>query len=523
MDTNMTVLGIELESVSANLSALQINADQFFLLVMACLVFFMQCGFAFLEAGSVRSKNTTNILIKNVLDVWLGAFAYWAMGYAFAFGGGNAFIGYRHFFFEGFSRSLMSHWFFHFVFAATAATIVSGAMAERTEFAAYLIYSFLITGFVYPVVSHWAWADNGWLLVGPGNGISYQDFAGSGVVHVVGGMAALVGAVILGPRIGRFENGKPVTGLSGHTVPLVALGGFILMFGFLAFNGGSQASISQPGDGYVVAIAIVNTVISGSLAALTSLTIRRMGLSGGGQWSLLTTINGALTGMVAICAGCCCVYAWGAAIIGVLSGIIYIVVSWLVLKAGIDDPLDAVAVHMGGGVWGVLSAPILAVDTGIVFNISSPLSWEALGWNFAGLAAIMGWTAIISILLFGVMKFAGILRVEATLELKGLDIPKHGEPAYPIESYGHGWGSMGMTLLTAPVNGTETSPVSGVETVRMNGIDNQALVMDHPTLRETTPVKGSPKTCRSIGVMVNMEVENATDQLEVDETVSTFM
>ncbi|XP_070551457.1 putative ammonium transporter 1 isoform X1 [Ptychodera flava] len=467
-EPNISVLQQHLQDVSESLDSIKSNADHFFLLIMACLIFFMQCGFAFLEAGSVRSKNTTNILIKNLLDVCLGAFAYWGIGYAFAFGSGNEFIGHRHFFFESLDTTMLSHWFFHFVFAATAATIVSGAMAERTEFGAYMIYSFIITGFIYPVVSHWAWSEEGWLYVGPGNGITYQDFAGSGVVHMVGGTAALVGAAVLGPRMGRFVDGKPVD-ISGHTVPLVALGGFILMFGFFAFNGGSQASISQPGDGPVVALAIVNTTLAGSFGALVALAIRRTGLVMSGSWSLLTTINGALTGMVAICAGCCCVHPWGACAIGVIAGFTYIFWSWVILKVGIDDPLDAVAVHLGGGLWGVISVPILAIDSGIVFRISDAEAWQAFGWNLAGAGAIAAWSGILSLILFGLMHCLKILRVSRELEIKGLDIPKHGEPAYPVESYGHGWGAMGIALE---------------KHTKMNGIDNRVRLYSSLKIRD---------------------------------------
>ncbi|XP_038072393.1 putative ammonium transporter 1 [Patiria miniata] len=439
-----------LAGIQSSLNSLQVNADTFFLIVMACLIFFMQCGFAFLEAGSVRSKNTTNILIKNVLDVCIGACAYWAVGYAFAFGPGNAFLGHRYFFFESMPPSLYSHWFFHFVFAATATTIVSGAMAERTEFGAYLIYSCFITGVVYPIVSHWAWSGEGWLAAGPGiEGVAYQDFAGSGVVHMVGGMAALMGAAIVGPRLGRFDKkGNPTT-IPGHTVPFAALGGFILFFGFFAFNGGSQASISQPGDGEVVAISIVNTIISGGHAALVAMVIKKLGFNG--QWSLLITINGALTGMVAICAGCNALAPWGAAIVGIVSGAVYVFWSWLVCKLKIDDPLDAVAVHLGGGLWGVFSVPLLSFETGVVFTWSQ-VAFTSFGWNILGAVAIMFWTGILTAVLFGLMRLFGILRVSPEIEEKGLDIAKHGEPAYPLSSYGHGWSSE-ANLIEVKVDG----------------------------------------------------------------------
>eukprot|EP00057_Strongylocentrotus_purpuratus_P030534 XP_781954.1 PREDICTED: putative ammonium transporter 1 isoform X1 [Strongylocentrotus purpuratus] len=458
--------------LQAEFDYLKENTDHFFLVVMSCIIFLMQLGFAFLEAGSVRSKNTTNILLKNMLDVCIGAVAYWGVGYAFAFGkSSNPFIGYRNFFFEDMVPSDYSHFFFHFVFAATAATIVSGAMAERTEFAAYFMYSSLITGFIYPVVTHWAWSSDGWLgnsgiEIADGTYLAFKDFAGSGVVHCVGGTAALVGATILGPRIGRYDaNGKLVV-IAGHTVPMVSLGGFILFFGFFAFNGGSQGRISGEGDGEVVALAIVNTIISGAFAALTAMICRRVGFSGS-YWSLLTTINGGLTGMVAICAGCNVVYAWGAAVIGTIAGVTYILWSSAVIRMRIDDPLDAVAVHLGGGFWGVLAVPIFDMNDGILFNIKSRVPWMHFAWNLLGVVAIFVWTALLSFFMFGIFRCLKILRVDPEIEKKGLDIPKHGEPAYPLASYGNGWEDESVI---------DASPVRPPPSYKMNGNshDNKA-------------------------------------------------
>ncbi|EDO49141.1 predicted protein [Nematostella vectensis] len=379
----------------------------------------MQCGFAFLEAGSVRSKNTTNVLIKNALDVFIGAVAYWLFGYAFAFGSeSNSFIGYSNFALAYVPTDKFSRWFFRFVCAATAATIVSGAMAERTEFKTYLIYSLFLTGFIYPVVSHWGWHERGWLKKGITTiRFSFQDFAGSGIVHVVGGTCALVGAAILGPRIGRFVKGKPVT-IPGHTVPMTALGGFILFMGFLAFNGGSQGSISNPGDAEIAAVAVVNTFISGSAGALTALFIKRIIPGAGKNWSLLTTINGALTGMVAICAGCDAVYPYGAFVIGIFAGVTYILWSAIILKMKIDDPLDSCPVHMGGGAWGLIAAPLFNNKTGVLYQWNK-LSFYIWGWNILGLVVIMAWSAGCAIIMFGSCRLVGQLRVPEDIEIKG--------------------------------------------------------------------------------------------------------
>ncbi|XP_029185177.2 putative ammonium transporter 1 isoform X1 [Acropora millepora] len=427
---------------NCTLSALQANFDQAFLIFMSCLIFFMQAGFAFLEAGSVRSKNTTNILIKNVLDVFMGAIGYWLFGYAFAFGeAGNAFIGYQYFALADLPVNKYSHWVFHFVFAATAATIVSGAMAERTEFRAYLAYSCFLSGFVYPIVTHWAWDTNGWLLSGinysPGEAVTYQDVAGSGVVHALGGTVALIGAYTVGPRLGKFgDDGKPRM-LQGHTVPQAALGGFILFFGFLAFNGGSQAAIAGAGDADIVALSILNTVLGGAAGALTAMMIKRLGYAEK-YWSLLFTINGGLTGMVALCAGCNTIHPYAAFIVGIIAGMTYVSWSNVVLFFKIDDPLDAVAVHLGGGIWGVLSVPIFNKESGILYT-RSLFAFRAFGWNILGVVVIMAWSASLASLLFGFLHLTKQLRVPEEIELKGLDIPKHGEPAYPLDSYGDGW------------------------------------------------------------------------------------
>merc|ERR1719402_541668 len=346
----------------------------------------MQCGFAFLEAGSVRSKNTVNILIKNILDAFIGGVSYWAIGWGLAYGGGgNPFCGGSEFFGYQLDHDLYAKWFFQFVFAATAATIVSGAIAERCQFAAYFVYSIIITGLVYPPVSHWAWDggrdmtwnvtyDNGTTVtmsgnVGAGwlNSSHYKDFAGSGVVHLLGGTCALVGCYFMGARKGRFnKQGNPID-MPGHSVPLAALGGFILIFGFLAFNGGSQAQInSSPGDGAVVGLAIVNTILGGCSGGLTVLFINRFIIKGH-KWSFLMTLNGALAGMVALCAGCDSYEPWASLIVGCGAGACFLGAHLLMLKFQLDDPLDAVAVHGAGGLWGLLVLPFLWQREGLFF------------------------------------------------------------------------------------------------------------------------------------------------------------
>jgi len=401
---------------------------------MGIIVFLMQCGFALLEAGAVRSKNTVNILIKNMLDCLIGGLFYWAFGWGFAYGEGeNGFIGTNQFFSVGLDHADYPSWFFQFVFAATTATIVSGSIAERCSMTAYFMYSILLTGFVYPVVSHWAWDSDGWL-----NERGYTDFAGSGVVHLTGGTCALVGAFFMGPRLGRFDNdGKPID-IPGHSVPLAGLGGFILLFGFLAFNGGSQLSISSPGDAEIVGLAIVNTIIGGSCGGLSVLLIARMTCIKDQKWSYLLTLNGALTGMVSQCAGCNIYEPWAAFVIGSLAGPVFIGVRQAIIKLKIDDPLDAVGVHAGGGILGVLLAPFFKQGSGIFWDGLYVDPWETLGINIAGVLTIILWAGFWSCALFGSLKAAGMLRIDSETEFKGCDIVKHGEAAYPRDAWVEG-------------------------------------------------------------------------------------
>ena len=392
------------DDLNQNLDDLNQNLNDFFLIVISMLIFFMQAGFAFLEMGAVRSKNTTNILMKNILDSAIGSVIYWICGYAFAFGAkSNAFIGYKNFCLHDLDPNKYSHYFFHFVFAATAATIVSGAMAERTKFVAYFLYSFAITGFVYPVVSHWAWDSKGWLAAECWwEEISYKDFAGSGVVHMVGGAAGLVGTLALGPRIDQYQQGKHQR-VKGHTVPMMSLGGFILFFGFFAFNGGSQAQITAAGDGSVVAGILKNTILSGSSGGLTVVLIYFIVNR---KFTLLGCINGMLTGMVAICAGCDVIPGWGSIVTGICGGVVFVTYSEVLFKLGVDDPLDAVAVHFGGGSLGLIAVCFLAKDVGILYAWDEN-SFKLLLWNFIGGLAITAWTVALTAPLFFTLKFTG--------------------------------------------------------------------------------------------------------------------
>ncbi|XP_060063855.1 putative ammonium transporter 1 [Ylistrum balloti] len=449
--TDLLVKIAELQNVQASLvhwkEYTNANIDHFFRISLAIMIFLMQGGFAMLEAGCVRSKNATNILIKNLLDAFIAGFAYWLVGYAFALGEGNTFIGHTYFAHHDLKPESYSLWFFHYVFAATAATIVSGAVAERCDFIAYLIYSSIITGFIYPVLVHWAWTPEGWLAQGfsyDHNGetltIFYRDFSGSGIVHMLSGLAALIGAKALGPRLGRYDDvtGEP-RDIQGHSIVLSALGGFILLFGFLAFNVSAAGSLSGEGQGELMSQILVNTIMSGSAGGLVAMVIKYF--KGDSKWNLNTTLNGALCAMCAICGPVDSIPTYTAVIIGAVGGVTYIFVSWFVLyKCRVDDPLDAVAVHLGGGLVGVISVAIFHEKVGIIhhWNMESVLT---LAWQCVGILAVVTWTGGLCAVMFYSLKAMKILRVPLEFELKGIDLPKHGQSAYPAKAYGDSWGS----------------------------------------------------------------------------------
>eukprot|EP00127_Corallochytrium_limacisporum_P006296 Clim_evm7s225 gene=Clim_evmTU7s225 len=452
------------------IDALEVSIDQLFLAIMGMVVFLMQGGFAFLEAGSIRSKNATNILFKNFMDIAIGASSYWLLGYGFAYGGDNEFAGDNFFALHDLNncenRGLFSDFWFQFAFAATAATIVSGAVAERMTLQGYMMYSIVLTGFVYPIATHWQWG-GGWLATeGPNDGaIGFQDFAGSTLVHCVGGTAGLVGAIAIGPRIGRFdEAGRPLP-MPGHSTVLAALGGFILWFGFFAFNGGSELSVVG-GSAYVLNAAIVNTLLAGAGGAISALVILR---AENKAWSFLGAVNGALAGMVAICAGVNAVYPWAAYVIGIVAGITEVLWAKMILKAGIDDPVEAVAVHLGAGIWGTLAAPLFSVDTGIFYQWDSD-SFKQFGWNIVGNISVIAWVAVTMAIFFFGFKATGLLRVTEKVELEGLDMYKHGEPAYPRDAYRDSQvttGSQDFSTMKKPGDAVKASDAG--EPVFVNG------------------------------------------------------
>lgn len=377
---------------------------------------FIQCGLTLLEAGTVRSETTKRIVIRNIVLLVISGAAFWLVGYTFAYSdGGDAdkLIGFT--FFTSSHLSPLS--LIYIPYTAIASTIVYGAVAERCSVVAYLVYTVFISGFIQPVVTHWAWYNNGWLFVGEReryyklNGIGFQDWAGGGVIYVAGGIAALTGAIMVGPRKCRFHNSSgTVVPIRNHSVTVATVGGCFLLLGMLAINGGPRHLLTDIGD--VLPKYVINKVISSTGTAFTSLLLYRLFEK---SWSLLVFINGAITGMVAISAGCDVYEYYAACIVGILAAVVYRLFSITLVKVLIDDPLDAFAVYVGGGSLGLIALAFFDNSKGIVYayNIKSA---HFLGWQCVGMTSIAVWTALLSGLVFGLLRCFGILRVSTEVE-----------------------------------------------------------------------------------------------------------
>jgi Amt family ammonium transporter len=404
--------------------------DMVWLFLGASLVFIMQAGFAMVETGLTRAKNATNIVMKNLMDFCFGAIVYWAIGWGFMYGtvgldaAGDAipgkFIGLSDFF-----KNIMDDpvyyrdWFFQVVFAATAATIVSGAMAERTRFKSYLIYTCFISAVIYPIQGHWIWG-GGWL-----SELGFHDFAGSTVVHSVGGWAALMGALVLGGRLGKYAKGSngvvSVRAIPGHNIPLAMLGVFLLWFGWYGFNGASTLSGSSPD----IARVCVTTTLAASAGAISSLVFSWIWFK---KPDASMTMNGALAGLVAITAPCGVVSPGAAIIIGLVGGVLVVLsVEFIDKVLKIDDPVGACSVHLTCGIWGTLAVGIFG-DLSILDNgltRSGQIGAQALG-----VVSVGAWAAVTSLILFLLIKATVGLRVDPKEELVGLDITEHKSEAY---------------------------------------------------------------------------------------------
>lgn len=424
----------------------QIILDTIFLLFASVLVIFMNAGFGMLEAGFCRQKNAVNILAKNLFVFGVATIAYWAIGYAFMYGEGNSFIGLKGFFFDGSSIPYSGEeWFtmdgetqilnfvpesvsflFQVAFAATAATIVSGAVAERIKFDAFLIFSFLLVAISYPITGHWLW-DGEWLSALPFLGVDsegaalfgFHDFAGSTIVHSVGGWAALVGAAIVGPRLGKYRDGK-VNAIPGHNMSIATLGCLILWIGWFGFNPGSQLAA----DSAVPYIAITTNLAgaAGACAATATSWLKD------GKPDLSMIINGVLAGLVSITAGCDGVSMNSAVIIGAIAGVLVVYSVAFFDSIKIDDPVGATSVHLVCGIWGTLAFGLFAMDGGGLFTGGGI---KPLIAQIVGILSVGGFTVAFSFIAwYAISAILGGIRVHEEEEIRGLDISEHGMEAY---------------------------------------------------------------------------------------------
>jgi len=413
------------ETTEITADDVQVNLDNVFVLVAAVLVIFMQAGFALVEAGLTRAKSVANIMMKNLMDFCAGAVAFFAVGYAIAFGAGNDFFGSKGWFlgdgaFQYGTLTVPVTFLFQVAFAATAATIVSGAMAERTKFKSYLVYSVFISGLIYPIVVHWNWG-GGWLaqLSTP-----FHDFAGSTMVHMTGGVAALMGAIFLGPRLGKYgPDGKP-RAIPAHNIPFAVLGTFILLVGWYGFNPGSELAA----DGAIGGIAVTTTLAAaaGAIAAMLAIWAKT------GKPDVAMAANGMLAGLVGITAGTAAVSNIGAAIIGAASGVLVVGAVLMFDRLRIDDPVGAISVHGVCGAFGTICVGLFATEDtdfwqqGLLYGGGA----GQLVSQVIGVVAVAAFVALAAGILFATIKATIGLRVSEEEELAGLDVHEHGAPGY---------------------------------------------------------------------------------------------
>jgi Amt family ammonium transporter len=414
-----------IESNKEAIALVQTHADYMWTLIAACLVFFMQAGFALVEAGFTRAKSAINIMMKNLMDFSIGSLIFFAVGFAFMFGvSKGGFIGTTGFFLSDFTPGgdpwVLAFWMFQAVFCATAATIVSGAMAERTKFIGYIFYSIGLSAIIYPIFGGWAWGSlfngSGWL-----EGLGFIDFAGSTVVHSVGGWAALAGAIVLGPRLGKYTKEGKIRPIPGHNIPLAALGVFILWLGWFGFNPGSTTAANKD-----IAMIFVNTNLAAAAGAVLAMITSWVKF---GKPEISMSLNGALAGLVAITSPCATVSPMSSIIIGAIAGVIVVFSVLFFEKIKVDDPVGAVSVHGVCGAWGTLAAGI--------FNMGGT-SASIIGVQLIGIAACFAWTFPLAFILFKLIDKTIGLRVSKEEEMTGLDQTEHGGNAYPdfeVSSY----------------------------------------------------------------------------------------
>ncbi|SNR46631.1 ammonium transporter [Lutibacter agarilyticus] len=390
--------------------------DLMWIVICGILVFFMQAGFTLVETGFTRSKNAGNIIMKNIMDLCIGTIGFWAIGYTVMYGETiGSFIGSPTLFYS--NSEDMHNLFFQTVFAATAATIVSGAVAGRTKFSTYIIFSFIMTVVIYPISGHWVWQGEGWLTE-----LGFIDFAGSTVVHSVGGWAALVGAILVGPRIGKYTNGKS-NAIPGHNLLIGALGVLILWLGWFGFNAGSELAISGDSANAVAGI-VITTNLAAAAGAVTAMIVSWISY---GKPDISMTLNGALAGLVAITAGCAAVSPVGALIIGIIGGAVVVFsIDFIDKKLNIDDPVGAVSVHGVCGALGTLLVGVFATDGGLLYGGG----FAQLGVQAIGVLAIGAWAVVTAFIVLFVLKKTIGLRVSKEEEVDGLDIHEHKSNVY---------------------------------------------------------------------------------------------
>ena len=415
---NLPLVIQDAAAVESLAGAIKDDMGMLWMLLSGILVFFMQAGFTLVESGMTRSKNAVNIAMKNLLDIAVGSLTYWFVGYSLMYG--DTTNGW--FFWSGIMQGEGADLFFQTMFAATAATIVSGAIAGRTKYSTYIIFSIVMTAIIYPIAGGWQWQGSGWLTE-----LGFIDFAGSSIVHAVGGFAALVAAYMVGPRIGKYIDGK-VMPIPGHNQILATLGVFILWLGWFGFNGGSQ--LAWGGDDAVAASTVVLitnlAAAAGALGALITTWIWY------GKPHLAQSLNGALAGLVSITAGCGNMTAGGAVLAGLIGGVIVVFsIEFIEKKLKIDDAIGAASVHGVVGFWGTIVVGLWGVDGDTKIGLFNGGVTDQLVAQLTGGLAYAVWAVVLSFIVFGILKKTVGLRVTEEEEVAGLDISEHGSIAYP--------------------------------------------------------------------------------------------
>ena len=430
-------------NVDSIVEAASSTAFGIWFLIGTALVFFMQCGFAMVESGFTRAKNAGNIIMKNLMDFAIGAVVFSLLGFSLMMAEDYVMgiIGIPNLdMFTNYGDVNWSSFVFNMVFCATAATIVSGAMAERTKFSSYLIYSAVLSAVVYPIEAGWIWNPQGWLCQ-----MGFIDFAGSAAIHTVGGVSALIGAAFLGPRIGKYSKSGKAKAIPGHSLTLGALGVFILWFGWYGFNGAAATTVEQ------LSSIFVTTTIAPAISTVITMFFTWFK---NGKPDVSMSLNGSLAGLVAVTAGCSSVDALGSAMIGVVSGILVVVaVEFIDIKVKIDDPVGAFAVHGVNGIWGTLAVGLFAMDGGLFYGGGASL----LGIQAIGIASVIAWTVVVMIPVFIIIKKTNGLRVSKEEEILGLDMTEHGL----LSSYAD-------FMPTVVENATLDDPSAGVVTGKAN-------------------------------------------------------